>query len=146
MTAIRDSFDDAYVPEPTSGCWIWLRSLDSEGYGQLNIGARKLQLAHRFSYERTHGPLKSGDNVLHRCDVRCCVNPSHLFIGTKKDNAVDMARKGRAGGRKLSVGDVLAIRKDNRSLTAIAKDYGVYFTLVSAIKRRLKWAYLEDER
>lgn len=144
MTAIRDAFDDAYVPEPNSGCWVWTRSLDTEGYGQLNVGARKLKLAHRFSYERMNGPLQPGENVLHRCDVRCCVNPDHLFIGTKKDNAVDMARKGRAGGRKLSATDVLAIRKDKRSLTAIARDYGVYFTLIGAIKRREKWGHLED--
>ena len=120
------------------------QSLDSEGYGQLNVCARRLQLAHRFSYERAHGPLKQDDNVLHRCDVRSCVNPSHLFTGTKKDNAVDMARKGRAGGRKLSADDVRAIRNDPRSLTAIAKDYGVFFTLIGAIKRKSRWAHLED--
>ena len=91
---MRDRFDDCYIPEPNSGCWLWLRSLRTNGYGQIWTGSIYMR-AHRFSWERARSPLKSGECVLHSCDVRSCVNPDHLFVGTKKDNAIDMVRKGR---------------------------------------------------
>jgi hypothetical protein len=51
--------------------------------------------AHRVSWVLTNGPILDGLCVLHRCDNRICVNPSHLFLGTKKDNFQDMITKGR---------------------------------------------------
>jgi hypothetical protein len=84
------------------GCWLW-RGTTSGGYGLLRTAGRNVQV-HRFSYEIAHGAIPEGVCVLHRCDVRNCVNPDHLFLGTRVDNNADMVAKGRqvAGDRNGS--------------------------------------------
>ena len=81
-------------------CWMWTASTFKTGYGKINGGARTLY-AHRVSYELAFGPITDGLYVCHHCDVRLCVNPNHLFLGTSKDNAVDMVQKGRCNSRGL---------------------------------------------
>ena len=81
------------VNKHTSGCWLWTGPKSWTGYGDFYIGKKKIR-AHRYSYEKFVGPI--GDlYVCHRCDVRLCVNPEHLFTGTNQDNVDDMVRKGR---------------------------------------------------
>lgn len=66
-------------------CWIWQRSFDVHGYGQLTIGNR-LQKAHRVSYEMFEGPIPDGLHIDHLCRVRACINPDHLEPVTKAEN------------------------------------------------------------
>jgi hypothetical protein len=86
-------FEAKYIPEPNSGCWLWDASVNTAGYGQLNIEKRP-RLAHRLAYEHYVGPIPEGMHVCHRCDVPACCNPNHLFIGTHLDNMRDMDAKG----------------------------------------------------
>ncbi len=91
-------FESKYEAIPESGCWLWSGVLDKDGYGHFHTyaqGKRRFTCAHRVAYEIYVAPIPSGMSVLHRCDVRSCVNPAHLFIGTQKDNIADMIRKGR---------------------------------------------------
>lgn len=88
-------FEANYIPEPNSGCWLWTSSLSKNGYGKFSEGRRQIS-AHRFSYETFVGPIEGDKYILHRCDVRSCVNPDHLFVGTALDNTRDMISKGRA--------------------------------------------------
>lgn len=74
-------------------CWLWTRHRMKNGYAQTYFGGRK-RLVHRVSYELFVGPPLDL-MVLHRCDVRHCVNPEHLFLGTAADNTHDMIAKGR---------------------------------------------------
>lgn len=86
------------VEKKESGCWEWCGSITPQGYGAF-FWFGKLSNAHRFSWLISNGEIKNGLWVLHKCDNRKCVNPSHLFLGTAKDNAVDASNKGRLTGK-----------------------------------------------
>lgn len=76
------------------GCIVWTRYVRPAGYGQLGVGRRVLDV-HRVSYALAHGDVPTGMSVLHRCDVRRCFHPDHLYAGTHADNMRDMYARGR---------------------------------------------------
>lgn len=92
--AARTFFESRWMPEPNSGCWLWLGSCHEEGYAITRVRKRSVR-ASRLSMVLAGRTLAQADCVLHKCDNPFCVNPNHLFIGTKKDNAQDMVQKGR---------------------------------------------------
>lgn len=141
------------IPEPNSGCWLWLGYCDKNGYGGFGYNW-KMRIAHRFSYEAFCGPITNGLHVLHKCDTPSCVNPDHLFLGTELDNARDKHAKGRQryfrGTERpdaiLTEQQVLEIRNSKvRPQTALAEKYGISQTLVSKIQRRERWKHLTDK-
>jgi hypothetical protein len=78
-------------------CWHWNGTRNNHGYGLFRPGGTSGKvLAHRFMWQLLHGPIPQGLCILHRCDNPTCVNPRHLFIGTKKDNTQDAVKKCRA--------------------------------------------------
>lgn len=83
------------IPEPNSGCWLWLGvPKTKQGYGHIEI-AKCTWMAHRASWAAFNGPIPPGLFVLHKCDVGACINPEHLFLGTACDNMRDCVTKGR---------------------------------------------------
>lgn len=86
-------FESKYIPEPNSGCWLWTGNCYPNGYGQISINYKSC-LAHRYSWTVKYGAIPDGLWVLHRCDVKKCVNPDHLFLGTNSDNQKDAIAKG----------------------------------------------------
>lgn len=135
---------------PSTGCWLWTGALTDRGYGVLTrglCGKKRNYRAHRFSYEMHNGPIHEDLCVLHKCDVRNCVNPDHLFLGTYNDNVKDCIAKGRRrppsgeqhGNAKLLDADVISIRlflNLGAKPQAIAEAYGVSRQSVSDIKCR----------
>lgn len=125
----------------TTPCHIYDGPLHRGGYG---IGSKhngKPVPAHRQAWIRTYGPIPDGLWVLHRCDVRACVNPEHLFLGTLLDNNADRNQKGR-NASKLTAEQVAAIRARRTSgetQQAIADAYGVSRPLISMIEHRHIW-------
>lgn len=106
-----------------SGCWNWQGSTRG-GYGRMTVGSRtdnsrRSESAHRMSYQVFKGPVPEGMEVCHHCDNRRCINPAHLFLGTKQDNMADRDAKGRNRPprgeehphAKLTTVDVLAARR-----------------------------------
>jgi hypothetical protein len=147
---------DRSEPEPNTGCWLWTGPVaGGTGYGVTRHNGKAIG-AHRLAFALTHGGAPKGKDVCHRCDVRTCINPAHLFEGTRAENLADMRRKGRAndpkGERhpkaKLDVGDVQAIR---RSLAAgaaapgLASRYGVNKQTIYSIKHGRSWKCLKEE-
>jgi hypothetical protein len=122
-------------------CWLW-QGTKARGYGALTIKGEKV-LAHRLAWEIHRGPIPPGQWVLHRCDVRACVNPAHLFLGTCADNVHDMVRKGRGSKppKKPAVApDVIARIREGRalglSLPALVRTTGVSMGSVFKIVSR----------
>lgn len=85
--------------DKSGDCWIWTGARYALGYGAFGPKGTGAMGAHRYSWILAHGEIPAGMKVLHKCDVRCCVNPDHLFLGTQKDNIADMMAKGRRRGR-----------------------------------------------
>jgi hypothetical protein len=127
-----------HVEKQADGCWLWRAYIDANGYGKAYDGVR-LSLAHRVSYALFNGPLDDALDVCHTCDVRACVNPAHLFLGTRAVNMTDANEKGRLGKRtKLGEGDDERIRElhaAGATPTQLAADFGIHAGYVMSIIR-----------
>jgi hypothetical protein len=132
-----------------SGCWEWTGKRMKFGYGW-SFDGKKRQAAHRLSWLLHHGPIPGGLCVLHRCDNPPCVNPGHLFLGTKAENNWDKIAKGRARNaageavstHKLTADQVTCIIQDPRKNREISDLYGVSVSTISAIKAGRNWKWL----
>jgi hypothetical protein len=85
-----------YMPDdpPAIGCWDWLGPVDDNEYGKLTFNRPKIY-AHRISYQLYKGDIPTGLEILHRCDRPICIQPSHLRVGTHKENMLEVRLRGR---------------------------------------------------
>lgn len=122
-----------------NGCWEWQGCRNGRGYGKFSIKAEVIY-AHRFSYWATFGEHPGAYLVCHKCDNPPCVNPSHLFLGTTKDNANDQARKGRnKGNRKITEADALYIRNSPLTTAALMTQFGLGRAQICNIRGGRNW-------
>ncbi len=129
---LRQRLEHYSVPDPNTGCILWVGRSSINGYGVLNWQTQPW-LAHRLAWTEVHGRIPSGMIVCHRCDVRACINPAHLFLGTTADNMRDCREKERQLAR-LDHGALDAIRHATGSVREIGDRYGVPEGLVCKIK------------
>lgn len=137
------------------GCWLWTGAVEGRGYGHFRTG-RKDYRAHHVAWEHFNGP-RGTLHVLHRCDVRNCVNPAHLFLGTHEQNMADCRSKGRHThgeknpSAKLNPEKVREIRRDYRDATTghesnaleLSAKYGVSNTAIYAAATRRTWKTIQ---
>ena len=136
------------------GCWLWTSYRNERGYGLLAFRGRKNIRAHRFSWELVHGRTPSHRFCLHKCDVRHCVNPDHIFLGSYAENAADMTSKGRqARGEmnnrnKLTEAQAIELlskrptRRQRGVTRAIAAEYGIAINTLAALWAGRSWKHL----
>lgn len=135
--------------DKSGDCWLWKGSRFWSGYGAFELNG-KVQRAHRVAWELTFGSIPDELQVLHYCDNPPCVNPEHLWLGTKADNSADMAKKDRVaygeaqGSSKLKATEVVRIRKLAGSMAQrpLARLFGVNQSQVCRIIQREQWARL----
>lgn len=135
-------------PCPTTGCWLFIGKQDKDGYGNLhNRSGGGDYKAHRISWESYRGPIPEGLDVAHHCDVRACINPSHLYIATRQQNLADRtARKREPRGErcnlsKLKKSEVEEIRASQQSVAYLSGKYAVSKAQIYRIKNRENWNY-----
>jgi hypothetical protein len=134
MTILADErFSRKVRTDGAGGCHLWTGARNVWGYGRLKREGVMLA-AHRVAWEMAHGPIPDGLHVLHHCDVRLCVNPEHLFLGTHADNMRDMSDKklARAGistfdgaGMPSTRFELLLPAARRRELDALAAEAGL---------------------
>ncbi len=132
---------------------MWIGAT-ADGYGKLRVEGKNVS-THRLAWEWRHGPIPKGLLVCHSCDNRACIRPSHLFLGTNKENFEDAVRKGSMIGRKargenhgnakLKNEDIFFIRNDSDTHVQIGKRYGISDKTVSHIKCRDSWKHIPEE-
>lgn len=145
---VIDRFNRYYTIDKETGCWNWDRVVLDNGYGQVyipNVGGRG---SHRVSYLITHGEIKDGMHILHKCHNRRCCNPDHLYEGTPQQNMMDKVRNGtQTKGSdvvfsKLTETKVLDIMKREHQPEVYAVKYGVRTSSIYNIWSRKTWKHV----
>ena len=129
-------------------CWLWTGCTYNCGYGSFNWRG-KMRGANRVMWEIANSQdVPEGMDVLHSCDVRLCVNPLHLSIGTHRDNMLDMHRKGRSSWLQLKPDQVREIRERLKApYRGLAKElcekYGVAYGVIGKLKKGITYKFVE---
>jgi len=159
---MRQFIKDNSCPEPYSGCWFWMKSVNPQGYGSTSHHGWLVK-AHRFSFEAFNERELGSLLACHKCDNPSCVNPGHLFAGTVSDNTRDMILKFRRPRNLVTVGEIKPRKQQSRASTVtepdvisirkrysegkvymreLAAEYGVTKKCIHAIVRRITWKHL----
>jgi len=130
-------------------CWIWTAAKDSHGYGVFKIAGHQI-ISTRIAWELERGRVMSGLCLLHDCpggDNPACVNPAHLWLGTKRQNNNDAAIKGQHASklRPADVKDIFRRANGAEKNIDLAREYEVHPSVVSLIKNKKLWKHITSD-
>lgn len=149
--AVERRFLSYVSRNPDTGCWEWQGGRNRKGYGSFAVATKTCLRAHRVSFVLYRDAASAGMMVCHHCDNPSCVNPAHLFLGTRQDNSDDMVRKGRsargerAAFAKLTASDVQEIRRRyavGEGTASIGGRFGIQARNVSWVATGKAWSHL----
>lgn len=146
-------------PAEPDGCWEWTGGHDAYGYGSMGIDGGRTSTVNRVAHELLIGPIPEGMCVCHRCDNRNCVNPAHLFLGSRADNLHDMFAKGRGRGQftkgacqgtanawarytEDQIREIRSLVASGVTQVEVARQFGMRQGYVSNIVRRKVWTHI----
>lgn len=147
---MKESLEAKFMKGKNNECWNWTHATSNHGYGSFTFNGKRY-IASRLAYEIYIGPIEKGHHICHKCDNPKCVNPSHLFSGTIKENMSDMVKKNRsAKGQnhsqsKLNDRQVKIIKKlikQNRKNIEIAAKFNINRRTVNHIKSETRWSHI----
>lgn len=144
------------IKEFESECWLWIAGSRPSGYGNMTVNKVKIG-AHRVMHIMFKGSIPESMDVCHECDNTWCVNPEHLWAGTRKENMQDSVQKGRnyrggayraafgknQGHAKLTDEKVTQILRDNRSQFEVGKSFGISEMIIGRIRRGELWKHVK---
>jgi hypothetical protein len=141
----------ASMERKPDGCWIWQRAISSSGYGMVSY-CGVTNSAHRLAWVLARGPIPVGHGyhgtvVAHKCDVRACCNPDHLFLTDNRGNQIDALSKGRGTAARLTERQVLEIvswMKSGVSARELSVRYGVTVAAIRSIAKRRTWSHVTE--
>jgi len=147
-------FHNKYFPV-TCGCWLWSGPSIDSGYGRFRVSYKPTKSvgAHRMSWEIHHGKIPDDKHVCHKCDVRSCVNPAHLFLGTPASNTADRKAKGRTLNHPIGEAHALSKLTQQKAeeiraryiiskhglVSSLAREYKVSRSAIYHIVKGLTW-------
>lgn len=144
-TPLSERLNRFILELPTTGCWLFTGKLDKDGYGIMhNRSGGSDYKTHRLSWQLNNGEIPAGMEIAHHCDVRCCVNPSHLYVATHKQNIEDRTRRKReprgseCSWSKVTKEIVLKIRSGEIG----KKDVNISASQFYRIKNRECWTHV----
>lgn len=141
-------------PEPNTGCWLWDGNIRENGYGRAWDSERQLPiLAHRLAWILARGPIPDGLLVGHRCHLRQCVNPAHLFVGTRRESMDDTFLKGndrRSHGSAhpdailddAKVTEARRLWSEGVRIAQLARDFGVKVETMASVVHGRTWKHI----
>jgi hypothetical protein len=154
---LEDRLSRMVIVNPTTDCHEW-QGAKFNGYGRLTVGSRvdgsrHQTTAHRASYVLHHGEVPEGHEICHKCDNPSCINPAHLFAGTRQDNVEDREAKGRGNQNKgskvrtskLVEADIVQIkilRSNGESMRSIARIFKVHHKVIMEIIKGTAWKHV----
>lgn len=122
--------------EKRNGCWIWKKDCYPNGYGYGCFNGKN-EYAHRVSYQHFIGPIERGKYICHKCDIKNCINPDHLFLGTPKDNMQDAKSKGRLNNKRIcddeQIKMIKSLKRQGFKTESIAEQFKIDQTTICEI-------------
>jgi hypothetical protein len=151
-SVVRKCIEEWSTPEPSTGCWLWMRGAGSGGYGTISVGGKTVR-TNRASYEAFYGPIPEGLFVLHSCDQKLCVNPEHLSADTRGENTRQAYARGltprlrgtKNHNAKFSEADVTmwhVMHMAGMSGADVARAYNTSRSVVNLALRGKSWRHV----